>query len=735
MFAEVIIDIVNQDVDRPFSYRIPDALTGAVSIGSPVLVPFGKGNALRKGYVVSLKEESDLAPEKVKEIDSVVEKGLSVEEQLLSLASYMRHRYGGTLYQCLSVVMPSKSEMRSKKPRFLVFLPEKATLPDEIALALKKKHYAKARLLEAFTDHERIPTSIASDRLSVSSATIRSMEKAGLIGIVEEKGSGIRGEVPEAFSGGSGITLNGEQEEAVKTVLSGEKTTSLIFGVTGSGKTEIYIRLIEEVLKEGREAIVLIPEIALTYQTVMRFYDRFGELVSVVHSRLSQGEKAERFMKAKAGEIRVMIGPRSALFTPFRNLGLIVVDEFHESSYRSDQVPKYDAVDLAVKRGEIAGAKVVLGSASPLVEQYKKALSGEIELIRLTKRAVSGSSLPLVTLVDMREELKNRNRSVFSRALREKILDRQQKGEQIMLFLNRRGYSGAVSCRSCGEAVGCPHCSVSLNYHRNGILKCHICGYERPMVTECPKCGSKLVGTFGLGTEKVEELILREFPGLRVLRMDADTTSGKNGHQEILEKFLREEADVLVGTQMIVKGHDFPKVTLVGILAADLSLFIPDFRSAERTFELLLQAEGRAGRRDTPGECVVQTYNPEHYAVIAAKNQDYEAFYREEIKYRKMLLYPPEGAFLCARVSGKYDDSTALAAERLKKAVESRLSPGLVRFLGPAEDTLKKVKDSYRYCFYVKGKELSDILRAKQIAEEEFERIRGSEKVYLTFES
>ena len=735
MFAEVIIDIVNQDVDRPFSYRIPDALTGAVSIGSPVLVPFGKGNALRKGYVVSLKEESDLAPEKVKEIDSVVEKGLSVEEQLLSLASYMRHRYGGTLYQCLSVVMPSKSEMRSKKPRFLVFLPEKATLPDEIALALKKKHYAKARLLEAFTDHERIPTSIASDRLSVSSATIRSMEKAGLIGIVEEKGSGIMGEVPEAFSGGSGITLNGEQEEAVKTVLSGEKTTSLIFGVTGSGKTEIYIRLIEEVLKEGREAIVLIPEIALTYQTVMRFYDRFGELVSVVHSRLSQGEKAERFMKAKAGEIRVMIGPRSALFTPFRNLGLIVVDEFHESSYRSDQVPKYDAVDLAVKRGEIAGAKVVLGSASPLVEQYKKALSGEIELIRLTKRAVSGSSLPVVTLVDMREELKNRNRSVFSRALREKILDRQQKGEQIMLFLNRRGYSGAVSCRSCGEAVGCPHCSVSLNYHRNGILKCHICGYERPMVTECPKCGSKLVGTFGLGTEKVEELIQKEFPGLRVLRMDADTTSGKNGHQEILEKFLREEADVLVGTQMIVKGHDFPKVTLVGILAADLSLFIPDFRSAERTFELLLQAEGRAGRRDTPGECVVQTYNPEHYAVIAAKNQDYEAFYREEIKYRKMLLYPPEGAFLCARVSGRYDDRTSLAAERLKKAVESRLSPGLVRFLGPAEDTLKKVKDSYRYCFYMKGKELSDVLRAKQIEEEEFERIRGSEKVYLTFES
>lgn len=735
MFAEVIIDIVNQEVDRPFSYRIPAELEEKVAVGTPVQIPFGKGNALRKGYVVSIREQTDLEPERIKEIASVIDKGLTVEEQLVSLASYMRHRFGGTLYQCLSVVMPSKTEVRRMKPRFLTFLPDRNELPSAIETALKKKHYAKARLLEAFLDHDRIPTSIVSDRLSVSSSTIRSLEKAGLVGIEEEESPILKTDEISADLSPKNLILNDEQERAVRTVLTGKRTGYLLFGVTGSGKTEVYIRLIEEILKEGKDAIVLIPEIALTYQTVMRFYDRFGEQVSVVHSRLSDGEKAERFMKAKNGEIRVMIGPRSALFTPFRKLGLIVVDEFHETSYRSDQVPKYDAVDIALKRAKIAGAKALLGSASPLVEQYKRAENGELELLRLTKRAVSGSDLPKVSVVDMREELKDRNRSVFSRLLKEKIRDRQQKGEQVMLFLNRRGYSGAVSCRSCGEAIGCPHCSVSLNYHRNGILKCHICGYERPMVSNCPKCGSNLIGTFGIGTEKVEELLLKEFPGIRVLRMDADTTSGKNGHQEILEKFLRHEADVLVGTQMIVKGHDFPGVTLVGILAADLSLFVADFRSAERTFELLLQAEGRSGRRGVPGECVVQTYNPDHYAVVAAKNQDFEGFYEEEIKYRKMLLYPPEGAFLCVRISGKEDQATLRTAERLMKAVQDRETGNPVRLLGPAEDSIKKIKDSYRYCFYVKAKRMPDVLRVKETAEDLFESAKGNEKCFLTFES
>ncbi|MBO4412107.1 MAG: primosomal protein N' [Lachnospiraceae bacterium] len=733
MFADVIIDIANKQVDRPFTYCIPEHLSRTVSVGSPVLVPFGKGNALRKGYVISLKEASGLDDSVVKSIDSVPEKGLSVEEQLLQVAIAMRHRYGGTLYQCLSVVMPAKSDTVARKPRYLVYSGDRSALEQEIAAAAKKKHYAKLRLFQAFLTHDRLPSGVVSERLNVSSATLSSLVKAGTIRILTDE----PGSVPNAVSALQGTrpkALNEDQQAACRMILSGEKTGTILFGVTGSGKTEVYIALIEEMLKRGKEAIVLIPEIALTYQTVMRFYDRFGEQVSVVHSRLSKGEKAERFQKAKNGELKVMIGPRSALFTPFRNLGLIVVDEFHEPSYRSDQVPKYDAVELALYRAKISGAKAVLGSASPLVEQFRKTETGELDLICLPNRAVPESALPSVTVVDMREELKKKNRSVFSMLLREKIADRIEKKEQIMLFLNRRGYSGAVSCRSCGKAVQCPHCSVSLNYHKGGVLKCHFCGYERPMIRQCPSCGSTLVGTFGVGTEKVEELIQAEFPGVRTLRMDADTTSGKNGHQEILERFALGEADVLVGTQMIVKGHDFPNVTLVGILAADLSLFVPDFRSAERTFDLLLQAEGRAGRRNKPGECIIQTYNPEHYAVSAAKNCDFRAFYNEEVLYRRQLSYPPEGAFLCVRISGKNEDEVRKVTEEVFSAAKKQIPDGRIRLIGPAEDEIKKIKDSFRYVFYIKGPDSESVLSLKDRIEKETEQSGILQKTFLSFE-
>ena len=737
MFADVIIDIVNSRVDRPFSYRIPKEWKDKVKVGSPVLVPFGAGNTLRKGYVVSLKETSEVPPEKVKNIDSVVEKGLTVEEQLLSLASFMKHRYGGTFYQCLSVVMPAKSELTARKPRFIVFTGSEEDRAKAEKIAFDKKHFAKYRLLKAFQDRNEIPTVIATDRLNISNPTIASLEKQGLVRVVtrENRFEEDRSSKDAVFGAGKNVTLNEEQQNAVSEVLTGTTTGYLLFGVTGSGKTEVYIRLIEETLKTGKEAIVLIPEIALTYQTVMRFYDRFGERVDVVHSRLSKGEKAERFLRAKNGEIKVMIGPRSALFTPFQHLGLVIVDEFHEPSYQSDQVPKYDAVELALKRAELSRGKAVFGSASPLVETYKRALSGELTLITLRNRAVVLSALPAVSVVDMREELKRKNRSIFSNLLREKIAERLSKGEQMMLFLNRRGYSGAVSCRSCGKPVECPHCSVSLNFHRNGTLKCHLCGYERAMVKECPACGSKLIGTFGIGTEKVEELARETFPGIRTLRMDADTTAGKEGHREILEQFFRHEADLLIGTQMIVKGHDFPDVTLVGILAADLSLTVPDYRSAERTFQLLLQAEGRAGRREKPGECVIQTYNPDHYAVESAKKQDFEAFYAEEIKYRKQLKYPPEGAFLAARVSGANDGRTKAVTEELFRTVSASSVSGNVRFLGPAEESVKKVKDTYRYCFYIKGDTWEAVLRVKEITEEAFSGIASGEKIYLSFES
>ena len=442
--------------------------------------------------------------------------------------------------------------------------------------------------------------------------------------------------------------LNDQQRRIVDTVTGdyrqGIRKTYLIHGVTGSGKTEVYMGIIEKVIAEHKQVIVLIPEIALTFQTVSRFYRRFGERVSVMHSRLSQGEKFDQFERAKAGEIDIMIGPRSALFTPFEHLGLIVIDEEHETSYQSEMPPKYHAREVAVHRASMVGASVILGSATPSLESYYRAQKGRYTLFTLTKRA-GGASLPKVWVTDLREELERKNRSIFGGKLMELMQDRLAKKEQIILFLNRRGYAGSVSCRKCGEVIKCPHCSVSMTAHmRYGRLEhlvCHYCGYQATMPALCPKCRSRYIGTFGIGTQKVEQLVRERFPQARVLRMDADTTTGKEGHEKILRDFAAGSADILIGTQMIVKGHDFPNVTLVGILAADLSLNVGDFRAAERTYQLLAQAAGRAGRGEKPGDVVLQTYQPEHYSIVSAAKQDYLGFYEQELIQRQILHYPP----------------------------------------------------------------------------------------------
>ncbi len=419
---------------------------------------------------------------------------------------------------------------------------------------------------------------------------------------------------------------------------------------------------------------------------------------------------------------------------------MIIIDEFHETSYLSDQVPKYNTVEVALERAKIENAdvKVILGSATPSVSYFDRALAGEFGLWKLSHRAVNGSALPEVETVDLREELKNKNRSIFSMKLQEKIRDRLEKGEQIMLFLNRRGYSGSVSCRNCGEPVGCPHCSVPLHYHKNGTLKCHFCGFERPMVKLCPKCGSNLIGTFGIGTERVEEMAQELFPGIRTLRMDADTTAGKDGHQEILSKFANGEADVLIGTQMIVKGHDFPKVTLVGILAADLSLNIPDYRSAERTFQLLVQAEGRAGRGARKGECIIQTYDPSHYAVSAAASQDYEAFFETEMLFRRAMHYPPAGYFMTVRFSAQDSGKLKQTVDRITGRVKEHYRTagmGPLTFMGPVEDPAFKVKDQFRYLFHFKTADEETMLSVKHFMEDLAAEIIGKEKIFITFEN
>lgn len=523
------------------------------------------------------------------------------------------------------------------------------------------------------------------------------------------------------------IQLNEEQRAATdvfrRNLAAGTAGTYLLFGVTGSGKTEVYLDMIEAVLARGQQAIVLIPEISLTYQTVRRFYERFGARIAVLHSRMSAGERCDACERAEAGEADVIIGARSALFAPVKNLGLIIIDEEHDGAYKSDSSPKYHARETAIFRAGLAHASVVLGSATPSVESFRRAEEGEYTLLTLKKRAGT-AALPTVRTVDLREEFRRGNRSVFSEELKGMIRDRLAKGEQMMLFLNRRGFAGFVSCRSCGTVLKCPHCDVSLTYHRNGRLRCHYCGYETTFTRQCPVCGQPYVAAFGLGTEKVEAALYQEFPGIRVLRMDMDTTRRKNAHQEILSAFARGEADVLLGTQMIVKGHDYANVTLVGILAADLSLFGQDFRSGERTFQLLCQAAGRAGRGDKPGEVVIQTYAPDHYAITAAVHHSYEEFYRQEIAYRKLMVYPPCAHLLVVLVQCGDESSAVLASVRIQKMIEKSQEGEKepVRLLNPGQAAISKLKDLYRQVLYIKHEDAARLEELKSRLEPVLEK-------------
>ncbi|MDD6211683.1 MAG: primosomal protein N' [Clostridiales bacterium] len=515
-------------------------------------------------------------------------------------------------------------------------------------------------------------------------------------------------------------SLNEEQSRAVEGIwqeIHGEKPRPcLLFGVTGSGKTEVYMELISRMAAEGRQSILLIPEISLTYQNLQRFYRRFGRRVAVVNSRLSEGEKFDSMEKARKGEVDLIIGPRSALFAPFPRLGLILVDEEHETAYNSETSPRYHGVETAIARAGLANAGIVLGSATPSMESFDAAMDRRYAVFPLRKRARSGSVLPQVDVVDMREELREGNKSIFSGTLAQSIRERLEKKEQIILFLNRRGYAGFISCRSCGTVMKCPHCDVSLTSHRGGRLVCHYCGYERPMPDRCPSCGSPYIAGFGIGTQKVEAMISREFPEARVLRMDLDTTGKKDSHSRILSAFAGGEADILLGTQMIVKGHDFPKVTLVGILAADLSLYSSDFRSAERTFQLLTQAAGRAGRAGSRGNVVIQTYNPENYAVSLAAKQDYITFYKQEIQYRKMMGYPPAGEMMSLLITSPQEETAEEFAQRLVRDIRREFIREAPVLIGPADAGIAKIQDLYRKRIYVKHGDRQVLLDIRDFA-------------------
>lgn len=725
MFADVIVDISHEAVDRSFSYRIPPKMQDLVHPGTRVRIPFGAGNRELEGFVIAIRDHTDYDPDKIKEIKEIIPDSLPVETTLIKLADFLRRQYGSTMIQALKTVLPVKKEVRHKEKTMvaLALSPEEA---DALAKEWEKKHYtARSRLIRRLLKEGSVDSRQVVKECGLAKKELIKLRDKGILtlsstinwrtGILRETDGGDNGSEGKLWA--IPPSLNTDQQSIVdafeKDYMEGIRKTYLLFGVTGSGKTEVYLNLIEKVLAAGKGAIVLIPEISLTFQTVKRFEARFGSRIAVLHSRLSKGERFDETERIRNGEARVVIGARSALFAPMSDLGLVIIDEEHDGAYKSDTSPKYHVREAAIYLAGLCGASVVLGSATPSVESYAKAKSGEYGLFRLSARAGAGR-LPRVRVVDMREEFAIGNRSMFSDELRAMMEDRLRRKEQIILFLNRRGYAGFVSCRSCGQVMKCPHCDVSLTYHREGFLQCHYCGYETGFSRTCSICGKPHVAAFGLGTQKVETALTTEFSGVRVLRMDADTTRKKHGHEDILKAFSSGQADILLGTQMIVKGHDYPNVTLVGILAADMSLNDADYRSGERTFQLLCQAAGRAGRGEKPGEVVIQTYSPDHYAIMAAVNHSYEGFFEQEYIYRKMMGYPPCGHMLVILITSNQEDQAIKASHRIQRIIlqSQNTKEKTPVILNPGKAAVSKIRDVYRQVLYLKhvdGEVLQDI--------------------------
>ena len=716
-YAKIIVDISLDKIDRPFDYIIPDGMD--VKAGTPVIIPFGKGNREIKGFVIDVSEKSDYDNSKLKSIKAVADTDVEAEQELIGLAWWIKEHYASTMNQALKTVLPVKQKVKQNTNQTVILNID--NVQEKIEQYKKKNAKARVRLLEELKNTKELSKDIVKNKLNISPSTLKTMEELGDIKIESE----VKYRTPyDKNQSEYNITLNDEQKkvsEDIKKTMTFEKdgrvNVHLIHGITGSGKTEVYMDLIDHCLEQGKQAIVLIPEIALTFQTMKRFSQKFKDKVSFIHSRLSKGERFDQFERAKNKDVSVMIGPRSALFTPFPDLGLIVIDEEHETSYKSESVPKYHAIEVAQKRALDNGATVVLGSATPSMESYYRAKEGYYKLHKLTKR--EKGDVPKAQIIDMREEHEKGNKSIISDKLRELITNRLENGEQTMLFLNRRGISRVVSCKNCGEAIKCDHCDVTLTLHRGNTMKCHYCGREKPLPKVCPKCGSKYLSRMGTGTQAIEDEIKGVFPSAKVLRMDADTTSTKGGHAEILSAFESGDADILVGTQMIVKGHDFPNVTLVGVLAADMSLYVPDYTATERTFQLICQAAGRAGRGERKGEVVVQTYSPDNYGIETAVEQDYEKFFENELPYRKLSQYPPVvnmvSVFIQDKNKRKLDAATEQIANLIKQVKEKKYNELFI--IGPSVPQASYINDVYRNVIYIKGTSITNLINLKNYLE------------------
>jgi primosomal protein N' (replication factor Y) (superfamily II helicase) len=782
--ASVIVDVPARQTDKTFDYKIPDKYLGSILPGMRITVPFGPRKI--QGFVMDLKtgsdftklkdvsEPMDLYPVLTKELlelgewlsektlcykisafqamlpaalkakyekKLVLAKNVSPEQLAISLQPYFWKTgqlsweeavLKGILLDIqkeaanghIEVVYEVKERVRKKKLKHInpiLSVEELQTEKEKLSIRATKQH----ELIDFFIKRPKpIELKTLLVELKISSATV-----SGLIDkkILEEQDIEVYRDPfqDRHFKQTTPLPLTEGQQKVIlpiqQTILNDEHKVFLLYGVTGSGKTEIYLQSIQKVLEKGKEAIVLVPEISLTPQMVHRFKGRFGDKVAVLHSGLSAGEKYDEWRKIHRKEVSVVVGARSAIFAPFENIGIVIIDEEHETSYKQEENPRYHARDVAIKRAEYFRCPVVLGSATPSLESFARAQKGVYELLTLPNR-MNNQALPTVEIVDMREELKSGNRSMFSSNLFEKMKDRLEKGQQMVLFLNKRGYSSFVICRDCGYVINCPHCDISLTYHRNGQqMKCHYCGHEEHVPKNCPECTSEHIRYFGTGTQKVEEELGKVLPEARVIRMDVDTTSRKGSHEKLLDAFQEGKADILLGTQMIAKGLDFPNITLVGVLSADTMLHLPDFRSSEKTFQLLTQVSGRAGRHELPGEVVIQTYTPEHYSIELSGQQDFDQFYQQEMMMRKIRRYPPFYFLTLITINHEELMKVVSITEKITKYLRSKLSNKAI-VLGPVASPIPRINNRYRYQCLIKYKQEPELSNALKIILDQYQQ-------------
>lgn len=686
VFLDVIVDVSHTEVDRIFEYSYPD---DNIVEGCRVLVPFGKYEI--EGFVLSKKQKSEYSPEKIKPIIKILDKVPSLTHETLSLSKFVKERYHVTYAQALRLFLPAemrKGRVKEKTAKFVKIL-------GGAKIENKKCTPKQLSAFDYLTENGE--TSLAELSKLFGAGVINGLKNKELVLVFDKEI--LRSPYALEKGDNKSVRLTENQENAVSSIENTDKTVSLIYGVTGSGKTEIYLKLIEKIIRENKTAIMLVPEISLTPQMLKKLRGRFGAIAAILHSGLSSGERYDEWMRLRNGEAKIAIGARSAIFAPLTSVGLIVIDEEHDGSYESESAPRYSTIEIAKERAKISNAKIVLGSATPKIESFLKAQNGEYNLVTLKER-INKRALPDIEVVDMKREIKRGNNTPFSSALKSELELCLNSGNQAIIFLNQRGFSRSVICAECGHVQKCQSCDVSLTYHReDDSLLCHYCGAKYKMIEACTECGSTYLRYGGFGTEKVVLELQKLFPNAKILRMDRDSTQNKEGHFKILKEFAEKKADILVGTQMIAKGHDFPSVTLVGILDADMSLHFSDYRSSERTFELITQVAGRSGRAEEVGKVVLQTYSPEHPVLGRAIKYDYEGYYNHEISIRKATGFPPFTDIIRILVSSKDDEKALSTIKELygEFSAYHKLNLEKFKFLGCMKSPLKKLQDKFRY--------------------------------------